>query len=85
MRLNTRAASSIASVLPSFRVLLLLAGVLALSESIALATTLFAGALVSFAAGLAIAATIYRRRSPRLADAEEHEAPRGAATIEAGR
>jgi len=65
MRLDSRAASSIASALPSCRVLLLFGGVLALSESIALATTLFAGALVSFAASLVIATTIYRSAAPR--------------------
>ena len=85
MRLNPRAASSIASALPSCRVLLLFGGVLALSESIVLATTLFAGAFVSFAASLALAATIYRSAAPRLADAQEHAAPTDAASVAAGR
>jgi hypothetical protein len=76
MRLNTRAARSIASALPSCRVLLLFGGVLALSESIALATTLFAGAAVSFAASLVVATMIYRSAPPRVAEAQEHAAPR---------
>lgn len=75
MRLNTRAASSIASVLPSLRLLLLFGGVLALSESIALATTLFAGAFISFAASLVVATTIYRRAGLHVAVGLEHAAP----------
>jgi hypothetical protein len=85
MRLTSNAASSIASALPSCRVLLLLGGVLALSESVALATTLFAGALVSFAASLAIATTIYRRAAPRLTEQREHAAPNEAASAAARR
>lgn len=85
MRLNVNAASSIASALPSCRVLLLFAGVLALSESVALATTFFAGALVSFAASLAIATTIYRRAAPRLTEQQEHAAPNEAASAAARR
>jgi hypothetical protein len=66
MRLNSRAASTIVSALPSFRVLCLFGGVFLLSESIVLATTLFAGAFASFAASLVIAATIYRAESRRV-------------------
>jgi hypothetical protein len=62
MRLNLSVASSLASTLPSLRVALLLGGALLLTESIVLATTLFAGAFVSFAASLVIAANIYRAR-----------------------
>ena len=71
MRLNSRAASTIVSALPSFRVLCLFGGVLLLSESVVLATTLFAGALASFAAGLVIAATIYRAESRRARATED--------------
>jgi hypothetical protein len=68
MRLNIRAARSIASVLPSLRVTLLIAGVLALTDSVVLASTLFAGASLSFLASLLIAMQIYRVRAPRPAD-----------------
>lgn len=85
MRLNIQAASSIASALPSSRVLLLFGGVFALSESILLATALFAGAFVSFAASLVIATVIYRSAVPRLADEQEHTALRGAEPISARR
>ena len=44
MRLNMRAASSLASALPSLRVALLFGGVLLLAESVVLAAKLFAGA-----------------------------------------
>src|SRR4051812_22663932 len=80
MRFTTGAASSLASTLPSLRVVLLFGGVLALSESIVLATTLFAGAFVSFAAGLVIATTIYRSAAPRDTDEQDDAA---AATIAA--
>lgn len=63
MRLNSRAASSLASALASSRVALLFAGVLVLSESVVLATTLFAAAGVSFVAGLLIATKLYRTTS----------------------
>jgi hypothetical protein len=69
MSLNPTAAGSIASALASSRVALLFGGVLVLAESVVLATTLFAGAMVSFVASLLIAARIYRRRAPRTADA----------------
>jgi hypothetical protein len=69
MRLNARAASSAASALASSRVALLLAGVLVLSESVVLATTLFVGAGVSIVASLLIAMQIYRVRAPRQAEA----------------
>jgi hypothetical protein len=65
MRLNPRIASSLASALPSFRVALLFGGVLVLSESVALATTFFAGASVSLVVSLLIATKIYRVRAPR--------------------
>jgi hypothetical protein len=68
MRLNPRAASSLASALASSRVALLLAGVLVLSESVVLASTLFAGACISLVAGLLIATKIYRTTR------SEHEA-----------
>ena len=83
MHLSTRAASAIASALPSCRVVLLFGGVLALSESVALAMTLFAGAFVSFAAGLVVAAVVYRRAAPLLA--EDGAVPDEAASIAAGR
>jgi hypothetical protein len=60
MRLDLRAASSIASALPSCRVLLLFVGVLLLSESVLLATTMFAASGLSFAASLVLAMKIYR-------------------------
>jgi hypothetical protein len=75
MNLSPRAASSIASALPSWRVLLLFGGFLTLSESIALATTFFVGAFVSFVASLLIATAVYRRAAPGAADAPEHAAP----------
>jgi hypothetical protein len=84
MHKNVRAASSIASALPSLRVLLIFGGVFALAESIALATTLFIGAFASFAAGLAIAATIYRSTAATTADAHDQAAPHGLETT-AGR
>jgi hypothetical protein len=65
MKLNITAARSIASALPSCRVLLLFGGVLALSESIVLATTLFAGAFASFVASLVLATIIYRTTATR--------------------
>ena len=71
MRLSPGTASSLASALPSCRVLLLFGGVLALSESVALATTLFARAFVSLAAGLVVAATIYRSAGPKVTDGQD--------------
>ena len=53
-----------AAALPSFRVLLLFAGVLALAESVALGTVLFALAALSFGASLGLATLIYRRTTP---------------------
>jgi hypothetical protein len=53
-----------ASALASSRVWLLLGGVLVVSESILLATTLFAAAAVSLVAGLVIAARLYGVRTP---------------------
>jgi hypothetical protein len=76
MYLTPRAASSIASALPSWRVLLLFGGFLTLSESIALATTFFVGAFVSFVASLLIATAGYRRSGPGAADAPESGAVR---------
>jgi hypothetical protein len=70
MRLNPRAANSIASMLPSCRVVLVFAGALLLAESVVLATSLFAAACLSFVASLLIAARIYRVRAPRPIDAE---------------
>jgi hypothetical protein len=83
MRLNARAASSLASALASTRVALLVAGVLVLSESVVLATTLFAGAGVSFVATLLIATKLYRVRGPRPADAEGRPATSDAAVAPA--
>jgi hypothetical protein len=60
MRLNVRAANSIASTLPSCRVVLLGGGVVLLSESVLLATTMFAVSALSFAASLALAMKMYR-------------------------
>lgn len=65
MRLNRHSASSAASALASTRVWFLFGGVLALSESVLLATALFATAGISFVASLLIAAKLYRVRSPR--------------------
>ena len=61
MRLNVRTAGSLASALASSRVWLLLAGVLVLSESVVLASTLFAGAGVSLIATLLIATKLDRK------------------------
>jgi hypothetical protein len=80
MRLNARTASSLASALASSRVGLLVAGVLLLSESVVLATTLFAGAGVSFVATLLIATKLYRVRAPR-PDAEARPATGDAAAL----
>jgi hypothetical protein len=80
MRLDFRAASSIAAALPSCRVALLLGGVLLLSESVVLATTFFAGACGSFLASLLIAAKVYRERAPRRSDPTDTAAASGAAT-----
>lgn len=63
--MNPRAASSIVSALPSRRMLLLFGGVLLLSESVALATTLFAFACVSFAVTLVLATKMYRASGRR--------------------
>jgi hypothetical protein len=70
MRLNLRAASSLASALPSCRVAFLVGGALLVSESLVLATTLFAAASVSFVASVMIAAKIYRVRAPRPVEAQ---------------
>jgi hypothetical protein len=70
MRLNLRAAGSLASALASSRVAFLFGGVLLLSESVLLATTLFAAACVSFVASVLIATKIYRVRAPRPAEAQ---------------
>lgn len=80
MRLNMRAASSLASALPSLRVALLFGGVLLLAESVVLAATLFAGAGVSFVASLLIGASVYRYRAPR-PDAEGEPASSDAAGL----
>jgi len=70
MRHNTSTAAALASSLPTFRVALLIGGALVVSESVVLATGLFAGAAFSFVASLLIAAKIYRVRSPRSVEAE---------------
>jgi len=70
MRLNPRAASSLASALPSCRVAFLFGGVLLLSESLVLATTLFAGAFVSVVGSVLIGMQIYHVRGPRPVDAQ---------------
>ncbi|HEY5660974.1 MAG TPA: hypothetical protein VIR59_09330 [Gaiellaceae bacterium] len=82
MRLEVRAASSIASALPSLRVALLFGGVLLLAESVVLASTLFAGAVVTFVAGLVVGASAYRYREPRAAEAEGGAGPTDAAVLE---
>jgi hypothetical protein len=61
MRLESSALNAVASALPSCRVFLLLAGVLALPERIVLASGLFAAATATFAATLVVAAKTYRR------------------------
>jgi hypothetical protein len=81
MRLNLRAASSLASVLPSSRVAFLVGGALLVSESVVLATTLFAAASVSFVASVLIAAKIYRVRAPRQTDAQHLPATSDAAVL----
>lgn len=68
MRLNSRARSSVASALASSRVALIFFGVLALSESVVLATTLFSAAGVSLVASLLIALQVYRVGAARSAD-----------------
>jgi hypothetical protein len=83
MRFNERAATSLASVLASSRVALLLVGVLVLSESVLLATTLFSGAGLSFVATLLIAMKAYRVRTPRPADAQRGPATADAAVLAA--
>ena len=79
MRLNLRAANSIASALPSCRVALLVGGVLVLSESVVLATTLFVAACVSFVGSVLIATKIYGVRAPRPNDAHRQPATSDAA------
>lgn len=74
MRLSAHAASSAASALASTRVWLLFGGVLLLSESVVLATTLFAGAGISFVASLLVAAQLFRVRVPRPAEADPRPA-----------
>jgi len=58
--MNPHAARSIIAALPSCRVLLLFGGVVLLSESVALATTLFVAGFLSFAATLLLATKMYR-------------------------
>jgi hypothetical protein len=65
MRTNTHAANSLASALASSRVWLLFGGVLLLSESVLLASTLFAAAGISFVATLLVAPTLSRVGGPR--------------------
>lgn len=79
MRLNLRAASSLASALASSRVAFLFGGVLLLSESVVLATTLFAAACVSFVASVLIATRIYRVRARRPVAAQREAATSDAA------
>ena len=79
MRLNERAANSIAAVLPSCRVALVLGGAFLLAESVVLASTLFAAAGLTFIASLVIATRIYRVRAPRPAEAEHGVTPSDAA------
>jgi hypothetical protein len=59
-RIDYRTASSLASSLPLFRVLLLVGGALAMSHALPLAAALFAAAFVSFAATLALGVRVYR-------------------------
>jgi hypothetical protein len=63
--MNSRAATSIIAALPSCRVLLLFGGIVLLSESIALATTLLVAGGLSFAATLVLATKMYRASSRR--------------------
>jgi hypothetical protein len=65
MRSNPHTAISVASVLPSCRVLLLLAGVLVLAESAVVGAALVVIGVLSFAVSLGLAAVIYRSRSGR--------------------
>jgi hypothetical protein len=81
MRLKGHAASSAVSALASTRVWLLFGGVLVLSESVLIATTLFAAAGISFVASLLIAAKLYRVRNPRPADADAGPATGDAAAL----
>jgi len=79
MRLNERAANSIAAVLPSCRVALVLGGALLLAESVVLASTFFAAAGLTFIASLLIATRIFRVCAPRPAEGEHGVAPSDAA------
>jgi len=79
MRLDSRAANSLASALPSCRVAFLLGGVLVLAESVVLATTLFAGAFVSLVGSVLIGMQIYRVRAPRPVDPQGEPAPSASA------
>jgi len=63
--MNPRAATSIVAALPSCRVLLLFGGIVLLSESIALATTLLVAGGLSFAATLVLATKMYRASGRR--------------------
>lgn len=63
--MNPRAANSIAAALPSCRVLLLFGGIVLISESVALATTLLVAGGLSFAATLVLATKMYRASGRR--------------------
>jgi hypothetical protein len=78
MRLKSNAAGSTASALASSRVALVFGGALLLSESVVLASSLFAAAGVSFIASVLIAAKLYGIRAPRPAEAGDGAAPRDA-------
>ena len=71
--MSIRTASSVASTLPPCRVLLLGAGVLLLSESMLLATTLFVAAALTFVISFALAASIYRASARERALRQERE------------
>ncbi len=64
MRFRSDLASSLASALPSCRLLLLFAGVLVAAESAVLGAALAAAGLLTFAVGVGLAASIYRSRVP---------------------
>jgi hypothetical protein len=86
--MNPRAASSIIAALPSCRVLLLFGGIVLLSESVALATTLLVAGGLSFAATLLLAAKMYRapgrRPGPEQVRDVDQEAPAAAVLAPCG-
>lgn len=73
MSFNRRTAGSLASALPSFRFLLAVGGVLLLSESLLLATTMFVASALSFAASVVLGAMPYRASADDRPDARPYD------------